>query len=132
MSGWQWLFIIEGFLGLLLSLIFSLLLPRSTENPTAYLLRGYFTDREKYIIGRRLALEDVGGGHEKAGKNVTRAEVKKVVSLVVKRFYLFSIYPMFWLPGWGISFDYVNLALHACLVKEKTKKKTSPADALNP
>lgn len=81
MSGWQWLFIVEGCLGLLLSLIYSLFLPRSTNNPTAYLLRGYFTDREKDIIARRLLVEETEGGHEKESKHVTRAEFRRVVRL---------------------------------------------------
>jgi MFS family permease len=81
LAGWQWLFIIEGLFTVVVGVIFALLFPSSPTNPVNLLKRRYFTERESYILVQRV-LRDDPSKHEKS-KNVTSAELKRVVSLLV-------------------------------------------------
>ncbi|KAH7098810.1 alternative sulfate transporter [Auriculariales sp. MPI-PUGE-AT-0066] len=58
--GWFWLFILMGLFSILIGIILALLLPDSVHKPTPWLLPRiqYFTERELYILRRRVHLDD--------------------------------------------------------------------------
>ncbi|KAI1853753.1 hypothetical protein JX266_001737 [Neoarthrinium moseri] len=60
-AGWRWLFIVEGSITIAIGIIFTLLLPPSVDNGSPLISLGrwsYFTDRESYILVRRVLLDD--------------------------------------------------------------------------
>ena len=58
LSGWQWMFIIEGMITILVGAIFALLMPRSPADPANAMGHTYFTQREIYILVHRVAIEN--------------------------------------------------------------------------
>lgn len=63
-AGWRWLFIIEGCITIAIGLLFMLLLPPRVGDGRPLLTRmvgskwSYFTERESYILVRRVLLDD--------------------------------------------------------------------------
>ncbi|KEY65319.1 hypothetical protein S7711_01833 [Stachybotrys chartarum IBT 7711] len=58
LSGWQWLFIIEGSMTLFIALLFVIILPRGPENPVSLVGIRYFNERETSIIVERVLQDD--------------------------------------------------------------------------
>ncbi|KAI0461099.1 hypothetical protein LJB42_001114 [Komagataella kurtzmanii] len=58
--GWQWIFLIEGVIGVGYAIIFFFLLPELTEHPAAFWNRKwlYFDARERSILRRRVIFDD--------------------------------------------------------------------------
>jgi hypothetical protein len=77
LTGWQWLFIIEGLFTLVVGVTFVLLFPSSPESPVNLLKKRYFTERETHILVQRVLLDDPTKRHK--SKNVTGKELKATV-----------------------------------------------------
>ncbi|KAH6981691.1 MFS transporter [Ilyonectria sp. MPI-CAGE-AT-0026] len=58
LSGWQWMFLIEGIITILVGIVFALLMPHSPTNPSNILHHSYFTSREIHIITHRVAIDN--------------------------------------------------------------------------
>ncbi|KAH8695609.1 hypothetical protein BGW36DRAFT_205133 [Talaromyces proteolyticus] len=58
LTGWQWLFIIEGLFGLVVGAIFVFRFPKDTRNPNNVFKHRYFSERESEILVQRLLLDD--------------------------------------------------------------------------
>ncbi|KAF7562300.1 hypothetical protein G7046_g1807 [Stylonectria norvegica] len=78
LSGWQWLFILEGAFTVAVGLLFLSLFPDSVNNPISLLGVGAFNEREAYILTKRVVLDDPSKIHIKT--HVSRKEVKNVVT----------------------------------------------------
>ncbi|KAK0108459.1 hypothetical protein ONS95_003262 [Cadophora gregata] len=61
LSGWQWLFLIDGLITILIAFLFILFVPPSAGDGHALITLGkfnYFTERESHIIKNRVLLDD--------------------------------------------------------------------------
>jgi MFS family permease len=58
LSDWQWMFLIEGILTILVGIVFALLMPHSPASPSNILHHSYFTPREIYILTQRVAKDN--------------------------------------------------------------------------
>ncbi|KXJ93598.1 alternative sulfate transporter [Microdochium bolleyi] len=65
LTGWQWLFIIEGVFTILVGIFFVFMFPGSPANPKSILRVGWFTEREVRILQDRVLLQDATKGGEK-------------------------------------------------------------------
>ncbi|KAK8148908.1 hypothetical protein G3M48_008798 [Beauveria asiatica] len=74
LSGWQWLFLIEGMLTIVVGIVFGLLMPRSPDNPSNILGHSYFTPREIHILTQRVARDNPAG--EAKSKYVKWTDIK--------------------------------------------------------
>ncbi|KAM3497684.1 hypothetical protein MY10362_008977 [Beauveria mimosiformis] len=74
LSGWQWLFLIEGMLTIVAGIVFGLLMPKSPDNPSNILGHSYFTPREIHILTQRVARDNPAG--EAKNKYVKWADIK--------------------------------------------------------
>jgi MFS family permease len=81
LAGWQWLFILEGILTLVVGVVFALLFPASPRKPVNLLGRRYFNEKETYILVQRMLLDDQT--KEKGRKNVTGAELRATVCTIL-------------------------------------------------
>ncbi|KAK1778291.1 major facilitator superfamily domain-containing protein [Copromyces sp. CBS 386.78] len=64
LTGWQWLFIIEGIFTVLVGRAFLTFFPRNPEDPTSLLGFKYFSDREREILYRRVIIDDPSKEHK--------------------------------------------------------------------
>lgn len=80
LKGWQWLFIIEGLLTIIISFIFMAFFPHSPGRPVPFLGIKYFNERETQMITLRVLADDPSKARK--GSNITRAELKAAVSAV--------------------------------------------------
>ncbi|XWX02426.1 hypothetical protein V2A60_010463 [Cordyceps javanica] len=74
LSGWQWMFLIEGMLTIVVGIIFGILMPHSPANPSNILRHCYFTPREIYILTQRVAHDNLAS--EAKSKYVRWANIK--------------------------------------------------------
>lgn len=58
LSGWQWMFLIEGIITIAIGIVFVLFMPHSPENPSNVLGHSYFTSREIHILTHRMAIDN--------------------------------------------------------------------------
>ena len=61
LSGWQWLFLIDGLITIFIAFLFILFVPPSAGDGNALITLGkfsYFTERESHIIQNRVLLDD--------------------------------------------------------------------------
>lgn len=58
LTGWQWLFIIEGMLTILVGVVFGLMMPNSPGSPKNILGYSFFTERETHILVNRVIIDD--------------------------------------------------------------------------
>jgi MFS family permease len=58
LTGWQWLFIIEGMLTICVGVVFALMMPKAPGTPKNMLGYTFFTERETYILVNRVILDD--------------------------------------------------------------------------
>ncbi|KAL8842520.1 MAG: hypothetical protein Q9170_000474 [Blastenia crenularia] len=58
LTGWQWLFILEGLYTVLAGVLLICFLPEHRDKPYPFTQINYFTERERYIIARRVPLDD--------------------------------------------------------------------------
>ncbi len=61
LSGWQWLFLIDGLITIFIAFLFILFVPPSAGDGNALITFGksnYFTERESHIIKNRVLLDD--------------------------------------------------------------------------
>ncbi|KAM0547309.1 hypothetical protein ACHAPJ_010444 [Fusarium lateritium] len=62
LSGWQWMFLIEGMITIVVGIVFALLMPHSPESPSNILRHSYFTPREIHILIHRVANDNLAQG----------------------------------------------------------------------
>ncbi|KAL2206535.1 alternative sulfate transporter [Sarocladium strictum] len=74
LSGWQWLFLIEGMLTILVAIAFVAFFPRSTERPISLLGVRYFSENEAKILTARVLRDDPSKIHTHV--NVKKEEFK--------------------------------------------------------
>ncbi|OJJ46985.1 hypothetical protein ASPZODRAFT_141755 [Penicilliopsis zonata CBS 506.65] len=80
-SGWRWLFIIEGIITVGVGLIFMLFLPQSVSNSSPLISGGkwsYFSSREHYILVRRTLLDDPA--KSKGQVRISRRDITSTLS----------------------------------------------------
>ncbi|GME64851.1 putative alternative sulfate transporter protein [Neofusicoccum parvum] len=58
LTGWQWLFIIEGLYTVVAGAIYMAFYPKSRDDPVPFTRLIYFNEREKHIIAQRVILDD--------------------------------------------------------------------------
>lgn len=58
LTGWQWLFILDGLYTVLVGILLICFLPENRDHPYPFTGIKYFTERERYIIARRVPLDD--------------------------------------------------------------------------
>lgn len=58
LTGWQWLFILEGLYTVLTGILLICFFPEHRDNSYPFTKINYFTERERYIIARRVVLDD--------------------------------------------------------------------------
>lgn len=58
LTRWQWLFILEGPYTTLVGFLLICFLPENRDHPYPFTGFNYFTERERYIIARRVPLTD--------------------------------------------------------------------------
>ncbi|KAM0285785.1 hypothetical protein ACHAQH_001247 [Verticillium albo-atrum] len=78
LAGWQWLFILEGILTLIVGVTFISLFPKSTGHPVSLLGYRYFTEREAQILTARVIQDDPSKRHAK--EHVSRSELKAALT----------------------------------------------------
>lgn len=76
LSGWQWLFILEGLFTLLVGFLFLALFPLNSAKPTCWAGIRYFDERQSQILLQRVLLDDPSKTH--THRNITGAEFKKL------------------------------------------------------
>ncbi|KAI9730566.1 MAG: hypothetical protein M1834_005807 [Cirrosporium novae-zelandiae] len=74
LTGWQWLFIIEGLYTILVGVVYNILMPKSPERPVSAFGISYFTERERQIMVLRTLRDDPSKHHRK--RHITREELK--------------------------------------------------------
>ncbi|KAI8665924.1 MFS domain-containing protein [Fusarium keratoplasticum] len=78
LSGWQWLFLIEGMLTLVVAVAFILFFPRSTAKPVSLVGLRYFNEHEAKILTARVLRDD--STKVQARTNVSREELKAALT----------------------------------------------------
>ncbi|SCO35396.1 related to nicotinamide mononucleotide permease [Fusarium fujikuroi] len=58
LSGWQWMFLLEGIITILIGVIFAFLMPNSPANPSNIFGHLYFTPREIHILTNRVIIDN--------------------------------------------------------------------------
>ncbi|KAH7310576.1 major facilitator superfamily domain-containing protein [Stachybotrys elegans] len=58
LSGWQWLFILEGIVTVVIGIVFLATFPKEVSNPVSLLKFRYFTEREAQILTERVLRDD--------------------------------------------------------------------------
>ncbi|KAG9254867.1 alternative sulfate transporter [Emericellopsis atlantica] len=78
LAGWQWMFIIEGLLTVVVAALFLVLFPRSSQRPISLLGISLFNEREARILTARVMRDD----HTKiqAKQHVSRDEFKSAMT----------------------------------------------------
>lgn len=76
LSGWQWLFILEGLFTILVGALFAAFFPASAANPVCLARIRYFDEREAAILVQRILVDDPTKAH--ARKNITGAELRNL------------------------------------------------------
>lgn len=81
-AGWFWLFVLMGTFTVLCGCVLGFCLPDSFKNPHSTFLPKVeiFTERELYILNKRVKLDDPAKGHKK--KRIGLPAFKKAVSLL--------------------------------------------------
>ncbi|KAL9565610.1 hypothetical protein ACKAV7_009792 [Fusarium commune] len=78
LSGWQWMFLLEGMLTIVVGVVFALLMPNSPGNPSTLLVHMYFTPREVHILTTRINVDNPE--QDKKHKWVRLADIKSAFS----------------------------------------------------
>ncbi|KAL2856534.1 major facilitator superfamily domain-containing protein [Aspergillus pseudoustus] len=81
MSGWKYIFLIEGIATMIVAGLLLLVLPTSPQRPRPLFLNGLirFTKREKYILTARQGLENSPSGSQAPRSGIPFAVVKKTL-----------------------------------------------------
>ncbi|QSS56535.1 alternative sulfate transporter [Histoplasma capsulatum var. duboisii H88] len=74
LAGWQWLFIIEGLITILVGFLFIAVFPKNPENPTSLFGFHYFTEREAAFLSRRVIADDPRKA--KGGNSISLKQLK--------------------------------------------------------
>lgn len=77
LTGWQWMFIIEGSFTIFMGLMLLLFLPKDPSDPYPLSRLSYFSAREREIVWKRVVYDDPS--KEKKEKHVTMAQLGKTV-----------------------------------------------------
>lgn len=77
LSGWQWLFILEGIFTVLIGFTFLLFFPDQVTNPKSLLGLCYFTEREAQILYHRVIRDDPS--KKQVGTHITLEDFKSTV-----------------------------------------------------
>ncbi|KAL2702833.1 hypothetical protein AAEP93_007131 [Penicillium crustosum] len=102
LSGWQWIFLIEGLVTLFIAIVFALFSPSDIGNGQPLISRkrwSYFTERESYVIRTRMQLYDDGNTAPGKVKITVRDVWNTVRRLHVLQHCLFTLVSMSALSG---------------------------------
>lgn len=58
LTGWQWLFLLEGIYTVITGVLFLVIFPKAPENPVSFMKIRLFNDRESHILKKRVDLDD--------------------------------------------------------------------------
>ncbi|CAG9984587.1 unnamed protein product [Clonostachys byssicola] len=78
LAGWQWLFLIEGIFTILVGIAFLTIFPTSVSKPVSLVGIRFFSERESYILSRRILADDPSKAELKT--HVSWQEVKNVLT----------------------------------------------------
>ncbi|KAK0624602.1 major facilitator superfamily domain-containing protein [Bombardia bombarda] len=78
LSGWQWLFLIEGMFTVIVGFAFISLFPKAPGNPVSVFGYRYFNERESQILLRRVLLDDPSKAQTQ--QHISGAEIKAAVT----------------------------------------------------
>ncbi|KAL2382806.1 hypothetical protein RJ035_005948 [Blastomyces gilchristii] len=78
LAGWQWLFILEGLLTIIVGFLFLALFPKDPDNPISMFGYRYFTEREAAFLSRRVLADDPK--KEKGGNSISLKQLKGAVT----------------------------------------------------
>ncbi|GJC86441.1 putative transporter YIL166C [Colletotrichum liriopes] len=84
LRGWQWLFILEGTLTVLVGIAFLFLFPKSTSNPVSILGTRFFNEREARILTERVLRDDPAKAQPRL--YVSSAELKSAMLSILLGF----------------------------------------------
>ncbi|KAH7152046.1 major facilitator superfamily domain-containing protein [Dactylonectria estremocensis] len=76
LTGWQWMFLIEGMFTVVVGVMFLSLFPQNTANPVSLLGLRLFNDREAKILTKRILANDPSKVNVKV--HISRKEMKNV------------------------------------------------------
>ncbi|KAK4041457.1 hypothetical protein C8A01DRAFT_14796 [Parachaetomium inaequale] len=94
LTGWQWLFLLEGLFTILVGTLFIALFPLSSSNPVSLLGIRYFSEREAQILQQRILRDDPT--KFQARRNISLAEVKAT-------FTNWRLFPHFFMTFFGLA-----------------------------
>ncbi|PKS08198.1 hypothetical protein jhhlp_005474 [Lomentospora prolificans] len=77
LTGWQWLFILEGIFTILVGIAFLFTIPQATDKPFSILGYRYFTERESAVLTERVLRDDPSKAQPK--RHVSWSEIKAVL-----------------------------------------------------
>ncbi|KLJ11948.1 hypothetical protein EMPG_09637 [Blastomyces silverae] len=78
LAGWQWLFILEGLLTIIVGFLFLALFPAGPDNPVSMFGYRYFTEREAKFLSQRVLADDPKKA--KGGNSISLKQLKGAVS----------------------------------------------------
>ncbi|OIW30418.1 MFS general substrate transporter [Coniochaeta ligniaria NRRL 30616] len=102
LSGWQWLFLLEGLFTMSVSLLLVLFLPGSPDNPRPLLSPGIirFSKQDREVLQLRLELDDDEKRHGARGMKIPLSLVWKTIKHYKRWPHYFSTFAVFstWAP----------------------------------
>ncbi|KAG7102265.1 putative transporter like protein [Verticillium longisporum] len=85
LSGWQWLFILEGVFTVVVGVTFLSFFPKSPSKPTSLFAFGWFTERERQIMVARILRDDPSKSQSRP--SISWQETKQAASQALSKFY---------------------------------------------
>ncbi|EEU37612.1 uncharacterized protein NECHADRAFT_53615, partial [Fusarium vanettenii 77-13-4] len=79
LSGWRWLFIIEGLMAFCSGVVFIVFFPKSPTDPVSIFGWRYFDERESQILRQRIIIDDPTKGI-RVDNNVTWEELRRLTN----------------------------------------------------
>ncbi|KAH7207358.1 MFS transporter [Fusarium oxysporum] len=78
LSGWQWMFLLEGIITIVIGVVFAFLMPNSPANPSNIFGHLYFTPQEIHILTNRITIDNPTQGPRQ--KYVKWVDIKSAFS----------------------------------------------------
>ncbi|RLV93931.1 putative transporter [Spathaspora sp. JA1] len=111
-AGWRWLFLIEGFVTLLIGISsFYMMVPSAVETKNWMHPKGWFTDREVKIVVNRILRDDPSKGSMHNRQGLT-------IKMLVKSLWDFDLWPIFTI-GLFVFIGYFTLGNYFGLINRQ-------------